>query len=146
MPRAAKNYRYLKSQNQNTGKKKTAQQKIYPGKKKNTGRHPPIRVPSAEYIQKIGDPTSKWKSTNRSASRVTNATQRQKSEPECEKTSILRREKTGSVTRENQRGGYLNFKKRLFDKQIYKDERSFTERDVRPDPSFRGHSGILGTP
>ena len=47
---------------------------------------------------------------------------------------------------ENQRGGYLNFKKRLFAKQIYKDKRSFTERDVRPDPSFRGHSGILGAP
>ena len=47
---------------------------------------------------------------------------------------------------ENQRGGYLNLKKRLFAKQIYKDKRSFAERDVRPDPSFRGHSGILGTP
>ena len=58
---------------------------------------------------------------------MTNATQKQKNEPECEKTSILRREKTGSVTRENQRGGHLNFKKWLFVKQIYKDKHSFLE-------------------
>ena len=59
---------------------------------------------------------------------VTNATQKQKIEPECKKNIDFETRKNRERDAGKPKGGgHLNFKKRFFVKQIYKDKHSFLE-------------------